>query len=87
MADNTPFDPEDANLVAMSLAAVVATASHTFGGYAMIGGVMKFNVDFIGAGIEHGEMDITLMRLLKLTHELVAKMLNEELERRAKEVN
>ena len=87
MADDPPFDPKDADLVAMGLAAVVATASQSFGGYAMIGGVMKFNVNFIGSGIDQGEMDVRLMRMLKVTHEVITKMLDKELERIAKATN
>lgn len=87
MADDHSFDPDDANIVAFGLANVVATASRSFGGYAMIGGVMKFNVDFIISGIENGEMDIRLVKMLKATHEVIANKLGAELQRLEKDVN
>lgn len=85
MADDSPFDPKDADAVAMGLARIIKEAGDHFGGYAMIGGLMKFNVDFIMIGIKR--MDLKVMKLLHSTHALLAKALAQEIERREKDVN
>lgn len=87
MANDESFDPEDANVVAMGLASIVAKATETFGGYAAIGGLSKFNLDFIAAGIASGEMDPRLMRMLAHTHDTMAKMLTYAAEHAEKEQN
>ena len=81
------FDEDDAAKVASGLAEIISAAGAVFGGYAMIGGMMKFNIDFAVTGIKMGRMPPELMTLLSKCHRSIADKLDAEVLRQEKDVN
>lgn len=81
------FDEDGAGKIAFGLAEVIDAAASTFGGHTMLGGLMKFNIDFTVAGIKMGRMPPELMKILSDCHRSIADKLDAEIERKAKVAN
>lgn len=81
------FDEDGATKVAYGLAEIIREAARAFGGYTMLGGMMKFNIDFAVTGIAMGRMPVELMKTLSECHRSIADKLDAEIERKEKDVN